>query len=100
MWDLNSLVAIDIHTHAHTPPEMADPEELRPSARRCGPISAQKGDELTMPEIAAYYRERKIGCVIFTVDSEARTGHQPLSERGGRQGRRREQRHHDPVRQH
>ena len=28
MIDINSLVAIDIHTHAHTPPEVADPEEL------------------------------------------------------------------------
>ena len=33
MWDLNSLVAIDIHTHAHTPPEAADPEE---NAQRAG----------------------------------------------------------------
>ena len=30
--------------------------------------------DLTMPEIADYYRQRKIGCVIFSVDSEARTG--------------------------
>jgi predicted TIM-barrel fold metal-dependent hydrolase len=74
MWDLNSLVAIDIHTHAHTPPEAADPEE---NAQREGMRAyfGQKGEELTTPAIAAYYRERKIGCVIFTVDSEKESGH-------------------------
>jgi predicted TIM-barrel fold metal-dependent hydrolase len=33
----------------------------------------------TMPKIAQYYRERKIGCVIFTVDSEAATGQRRCS---------------------
>lgn len=28
----------------------------------------------TVPEIAAYYRERKMACVIFPVDSECATG--------------------------
>jgi predicted TIM-barrel fold metal-dependent hydrolase len=32
-----------------------------------------------VPEIAQYYRERKIGCVIFTVGSEAATGHPVIS---------------------
>ena len=74
MWDLNSLVAIDIHTHAHTPPEAADPEELAQRAAMKA-YFGQKGEELTTPAIAAYYRERKIGCVIFTVDSEKESGH-------------------------
>ena len=34
MWDIDKLVAIDIHTHAHTPPEMSDPEELEGARRR------------------------------------------------------------------
>ena len=33
MWDIDKLVAIDIHTHAHTPPECADPEELKRAKR-------------------------------------------------------------------
>jgi predicted TIM-barrel fold metal-dependent hydrolase len=74
MWDLNSLVAIDIHTHAHTPPEAADPEELAQRAAMKA-YFGNKGEELTTPAIAAYYRERKIGCVIFTVDSEKESGH-------------------------
>jgi len=77
MWDLNKLVAIDIHTHAHTPVEFADPEEIRQrEAMRV--YFGQKGEELTMPQIAQYYRERNIGCVIFPVDSESRTGYRPF----------------------
>jgi predicted TIM-barrel fold metal-dependent hydrolase len=73
MWDLNKLVAIDIHTHAHTPLEFLDPEERKQrDAMRA--YFGMKGKELTTQEIAAYYRERNIGCVIFSVDSEARTG--------------------------
>src|ERR1700730_7102981 len=74
MWDLNSLVAIDIHTHAHTPPEAADPEELAQRAAMKA-YFGNKAEELTTRAIAAYYRERKIGCVIFTVDSEKESGH-------------------------
>jgi hypothetical protein len=73
MWDIDKLVAIDIHTHAHTPQEFADPEELkqREAMRK---YFGQKGEELSMKQIADYYRERKIGCVIFSVDSESKSG--------------------------
>jgi hypothetical protein len=56
-WDLDKLVAIDIHTHAHTPIEFADPEELkqREAMRK---YFGQKGEELSMAQIADYYRER------------------------------------------
>ena len=78
MWDIDKLVAIDIHTHAHTPQEFADPEELkqREAMRK---YFGQKGEELSMKQIADYYRERKIGCVIFTVDCESESGVPPLS---------------------
>ena len=46
MWDLNSLVAIDIHTHAHTPPEFADPEELE-QREAIEEYFGTKGEELT-----------------------------------------------------
>jgi hypothetical protein len=71
MWDIDKLVAIDIHTHAHTPQEFADLEELkqREAMRK---YFGQKGEELSMKQIADYYRERKIGCVIFSVDSESK----------------------------
>ena len=56
MWDIDKLVAIDIHTHAHTPQEFADPEELkqREAMRK---YFGQKGEELSMKQIADYYRE-------------------------------------------
>ena len=99
MWDLNSLVAIDIHTHAHTPPEAADPEELAQRAAMKA-YFGNKGEELTTPAIAAYYRERKIGCVIFTVDSEKESGHRRYPNEEVAKVAAREQRHHDRVRQH
>ena len=73
MWDIDKLVAIDIHTHAHTPQEFADPEELeqREAMRK---YFGQKGEELSMKQIADYYRERKIGCVIFWWIPKARAG--------------------------
>src|SRR2546430_14915899 len=33
-----------------------------------------EGPQPTIPEIAAYYRERKMACVIFPVDAESTTG--------------------------
>jgi predicted TIM-barrel fold metal-dependent hydrolase len=32
----------------------------------------------TVPDIAAYYRERRMAAVIFTVDAETATGHPPI----------------------
>ena len=57
------------------------------------------GKRPTIPETIAYYRERKIGLVMFTVDSESdrREAH---SQRGSRRCRAREQRHDDGVREH
>ncbi|HEY4773608.1 MAG TPA: amidohydrolase family protein [Xanthobacteraceae bacterium] len=73
MWDVNALVAIDIHTHAHAPPGMADPEEL---AQREAMRAYFGGKEraLSLSEMADYYRQRRIGCVVFAVDSESLTG--------------------------
>ncbi len=73
MWDIEQLVAIDMHTHATTPPEFADPDEIKEiEAMRA--YFGIKGTPMTTREMAAYYRERKIGLVVFTVDSESRSG--------------------------
>ena len=32
----------------------------------------------TSPEMAAYYRERNMAAVVFTVDAETATGHPPV----------------------
>lgn len=74
MLDLDNIVAIDIHTHAEGP---------------CGTHTWEDGAELregmkayfkqdlwapTIPEIADYYRQRKIALVIFQVDCEHHLG--------------------------
>jgi hypothetical protein len=54
---LDKLVAIDIHTHAHTPPEFADPEELkqREAMRK---YFGQKGEELSMKQVGYWYSDK------------------------------------------
>jgi predicted TIM-barrel fold metal-dependent hydrolase len=77
--DLEKIVAIDIHTHAEV--SCHDPED---------PIMAQFFDAATkyfkadrkrptIPETIAYYRERNIAFVMFTVDMEAGTGVKRIS---------------------
>ena len=71
--NVDELAAIDVHTHAEV------------SAAGQGSLSAElhersrvlfKADRRppALPEIAAYYRDRRMACVVFTVDAEAATG--------------------------
>jgi uncharacterized protein len=64
--NIDSLVAIDVHTHAEA--SLRDPQP--PSVFQQGAEKYFKHghDRPTIPEIASYYRERKIGCVVFSVD--------------------------------
>ena len=61
--DLDSLAAIDVHVHAQYPP---DPENAVDRAAQAyfRPAPVPTG----LDELAAYYRERHIACVLFTVD--------------------------------
>ncbi len=75
--NVDDLVAIDIHTHADEP--CRGPRDdgydvfVKGMAKYFG--SAGSFDRLpTVPETADYFRERRIGCVIFPVDSERETG--------------------------
>ncbi len=73
----DELVAIDIHTHAEepccTPRDDGYDVFQKGMAKYFG--TAGNYDSLpTVPETAAYFRERKIGCVIFPVDAERETG--------------------------
>ncbi len=71
---LSELVAIDMHTHAsisqRTPRDpcsmILDEAMSKYFKSRVPP---------TIPEVAQYYRERKLAAVIFTVDGEAEVGH-------------------------
>jgi uncharacterized protein len=73
------LRAIDVHTHAEVSAR-EPPDELWVT-RTTAMAKYFKGatDRPTVPEVAAYYRERKIGCVIFPVDSERASGEKRVS---------------------
>jgi uncharacterized protein len=72
--DIRNIVALDVHTHAQRSERLADDPLQR--ALQDAATGYFKHDEprLTIAEIAAYYRERRMACVIFPVDSEAATG--------------------------
>src|ERR1700735_2665372 len=71
--NVDELVAIDVHTHAEVSaagqdslsPELLDASRALFKAERRPP---------SLPEIAAYYRDRRMACVVFSVDAEAATG--------------------------
>jgi uncharacterized protein len=73
--DLDQLVAIDVHTHAHRsadggPEDPVSVEFLEAAAKYFGGSPPQP----TAQEVADYYRERRIAAVVFTVDDEAGMG--------------------------
>jgi predicted TIM-barrel fold metal-dependent hydrolase len=74
MIDVDAVVAIDVHTHAEIGSSGEDglPPEWRAAAR------AYFGEEglPTVADVAAYYRERNMAAVVFTVDAETQT-HRP-----------------------
>jgi uncharacterized protein len=76
--DVDSLVAIDVHTHAErNAEEPQDPvtgEILAAAADYFGGSPPQP----TAQEVADHYRERNMVAVIFTVDDEAGMGRRRL----------------------
>lgn len=70
--NLDEIVAIDVHTHVLASTRGGRGGESKQLAGTFGKMA-----ELTIPEIADYYRERKMAAVVFTVDSRARTGRTP-----------------------
>jgi predicted TIM-barrel fold metal-dependent hydrolase len=75
----HELLAIDIHTHAERSCRQPVDEiqaEFDAAASKYFKIDPKRP---TIPETVAYYRERKIGFVMFTVDSESATGIKRIS---------------------
>ena len=76
--DVTSLVALDVHVHAErNRGEEQDPvtgEILAAAAEYFGGHPPQP----TAEEVAAYYRERNMAAVLFTVDDEAGLGRRRL----------------------
>lgn len=74
--DLETVAAIDVHTHAEVSRTGLDPlsPELRAGARKYF-----GSDRLpTAEDVAVYYRERNLAAVVFGVDSESVTGAPPI----------------------
>ncbi len=67
----NDLIAIDTHVHLET--ELEDNAANQAAQKYFGKSGAGRNRY----ELAEYYRSRKIGCVIFTVD-ERLTGRPPI----------------------
>jgi hypothetical protein len=72
MINVDELVAIDVHTHAEVSSSGAG--SLDTELDQAAKDYFKSTNRPTLPEIAAYYRERKMAAVVFTVDAEAATG--------------------------
>jgi uncharacterized protein len=70
--DLDQIVAIDIHTHAEV--GRTGEDGLRPEWREAAAKYFGEDAKPTVEDVAAYYRERKMAAVVFTVDAETVTG--------------------------
>jgi len=73
-----ALTAIDVHVHAEVSSSggASLSGELEEASNAYFKIADTRRP--TLPEIAAYYRERQMACVVFTVDAESATGVPPV----------------------
>jgi uncharacterized protein len=76
--DVASLSAIDVHVHAEV--SSAGHHSLSSDLEQASASYFGTGGQRkpTLPEIAAYYRERSMACVVFTVDAASATGQPPV----------------------
>ena len=76
--DLDRLVAIDVHTHA----EISDdgrtslPDDLMEASATY--FRTPVGRTPSLDDLAAYYRERSMAAVVFTVDAQHELDHPPV----------------------
>src|SRR5438477_8260690 len=75
--DPAGLVAIDVHVHTERARDGHDP---LPAQLRAAAARYFKSDQPlpTVDDVAAYYRERRIGAVVFGVDWESKSGIPPI----------------------
>lgn len=77
--NVDELVAIDVHTHAEISADghgALSPELFGASAEY---FKTEGNRQPSIEQMAAYYRERKMAAVVFTVDAEYATGHPRIS---------------------
>ncbi len=70
--DLERVVAIDVHTHAEV--GRTGEDGLLPEWREAAAAYFGESRVPTADDVAAYYRERNMVAVVFTVDAETVTG--------------------------
>ncbi|MDL5351957.1 amidohydrolase family protein [Microbacterium sp. zg-YB36] len=83
--DLDAITAIDVHVHIEIDPHghSSLPDDL---AEAASTYFSADGPRPDLDGIAAYYRERRMAAVVFTVDSETNLGHAPISSAGIAEG--------------
>jgi len=69
----SDLIAIDVHTHAEVSCRQAEDEYAEEFSRGMKKYF-KSGQFPTIAETISYYRERKIGLIMFTVDTEFEIG--------------------------
>ncbi|MCU1682506.1 MAG: amidohydrolase [Amycolatopsis sp.] len=76
--DVDALAAIDVHAHVEVDGHghLSLPDEFVEASSK---YFAAEHRAPTLAETAAYYRERRMAAVVFTVDTESATGHSALS---------------------
>ncbi|MFI5844801.1 amidohydrolase family protein [Catenuloplanes sp. NPDC051500] len=77
---MSDLAAIDMHVHVEVSADghPSLPEHLMAASAAYFKV-AGGARQPGVDEIAAYYRERRMAAVVFTVDAETATGHPPIS---------------------
>jgi hypothetical protein len=76
---LDDLVAIDVHTHAEVSTRVLPDEAARELDEAKGRYFKYVPQHPTIPQMAAYYRERKMAFVVFSVDHEKGLGLKRIS---------------------
>ncbi|QIG39155.1 amidohydrolase [Microbacterium sp. 4R-513] len=76
--DVDTLTAIDVHVHIEVDGDghHSLPDDLVAAASR---YFSAEGPRPDLDSVAAYYRERSMAAVVFTVDAETQLGHAPVS---------------------
>jgi hypothetical protein len=75
--NIDQLIAIDTHTHAEVSC-CQPPDDYGKAFDEAADKYFKVSHRPTIPETIAYYRERKIGLVMFTVDAESHMGRQRI----------------------
>ena len=77
--NIDELVAIDVHTHAEVSARMAPDEAAAEIDEAKGRYFRYVPQHPTIPQMAEYYRSRRMGFVVFTVDHERGLGLKRIS---------------------